>query len=241
MYNFKYHIASIAAVFLALALGLLLGGLIADKTPTQSQDALIKSIQTDIADTRKQNAELTAQRDELHDFSEVLADNYLTGRLDGITVLILGDEGDEAEKAAVAAIAAAGGTTVTTLPMMDGDTGTWSLDLEPDQIPDDYQAVLNLFEPLQANAEGYFAWVKSLALNGRMPLASAAIESEEASLVRTSWDEKIAATDQLDTDYGVYSVVTLLSGGQPGLYGALDGATALYPSPAPAITSAPTQ
>ena len=44
MYNVRYHIASLVSVFLALALGLVLGGLIVDKTPATSQSSLVTGL-----------------------------------------------------------------------------------------------------------------------------------------------------------------------------------------------------
>ena len=55
MYNVRYHIASLVSVFLALALGLVLGGLIVDKTPTTSQSSLVTGLKQEFETLRADN------------------------------------------------------------------------------------------------------------------------------------------------------------------------------------------
>ena len=55
MYNIRYHIASLASVFLALALGLVLGGLIVDKTPSSAQSVLVTGLKQEFEILRVDN------------------------------------------------------------------------------------------------------------------------------------------------------------------------------------------
>ncbi|HEB13027.1 MAG TPA: hypothetical protein ENI11_05080 [Actinobacteria bacterium] len=74
MFDMRYHIASLVAVFLALTIGLLLGSLIVDKGILASQqERIMKSIAADVDKIGEQNAELRLRLKELERFqSQVL-------------------------------------------------------------------------------------------------------------------------------------------------------------------------
>lgn len=90
MYNLRYHIWSLASVFIALALGLVLGGLIVDGTPKSSQQAIIDSLRADFASVREQSAQTQATNDYLAKFSDGVALPLITKQLTGYSVVVLG-------------------------------------------------------------------------------------------------------------------------------------------------------
>lgn len=90
MYNIRYHIASLVSVFLALALGLVLGGLIVDKTSTGSQSSLVTSLKQEFSSLRSDNDVLKADADAFHTYSDELTAHYLGTELAGKTVAVLG-------------------------------------------------------------------------------------------------------------------------------------------------------
>jgi hypothetical protein len=47
--DLRYHLVSLAAVFLALSVGMLIGGLFLNTAPTETQQRLIRRIQEDLA------------------------------------------------------------------------------------------------------------------------------------------------------------------------------------------------
>ena len=92
MFDMRYHIASLVAVFLALTVGLLLGSLIADKgVIANQQEKLVESIRSDIRDMGEENVALRAKLQQLDDFqSQVLpiaVKNRLTGKKAAVVAL----------------------------------------------------------------------------------------------------------------------------------------------------------
>lgn len=111
MYNVRYHIASLVAVFLALALGLVLGGLVVQRGSfDRQQGALVDGLRNEFASLRTENRELAAERDLLSTYSAGMTDSWAGERLVGDTVIILTNAGrDDGLRAARQAIESAGG------------------------------------------------------------------------------------------------------------------------------------
>ena len=90
MYNIRYHIASLASVFLALALGLVLGGLIVDKTPSSSQSALVVGLKQEFETLRSDNTNLQTGMDAYSSYSDAVTKKYMNTMLKGKTIAVLG-------------------------------------------------------------------------------------------------------------------------------------------------------
>jgi hypothetical protein len=114
MYNLRYHIASLVAVFLALALGLILGGLVVQQgTFSKQQRAIVTGLQRDFKSIKDQNASLKSDLTFERGFASQLTDDWITGRLNGRSVVVLTSGAKtEGADAAVSAISAAGGSPV---------------------------------------------------------------------------------------------------------------------------------
>jgi hypothetical protein len=111
VYNIRYHIASLVAVFLALALGLVLGGLVVRQGGfDKQQSAIVSGLQKDFSSIKKQN---TALKDDLafeKAYATQMTGSWVKGRLNERTVLVIKSTGKgTAGDAAVAAIKDAGG------------------------------------------------------------------------------------------------------------------------------------
>lgn len=90
MFDMRYHIASLVAVFFALAIGILLGTVIVDKGILVEQEkALVQRIERNISELRGENftlrEEVTAQRE----FAEGIIPLALKDRLAGKNVVIV--------------------------------------------------------------------------------------------------------------------------------------------------------
>ena len=111
MFNIRYHIASLVGVFLALALGLMLGGLVVQQgTVERQQSALVDGLRKEFAQIREDNQSLTAENEALAGFSGQLTDAWAADRLDGQTILVVAAAGQEEDVRAVTrAIEGAGG------------------------------------------------------------------------------------------------------------------------------------
>ncbi|HEY3317213.1 MAG TPA: copper transporter [Coriobacteriia bacterium] len=94
MYNLRYHIASLVAVFLALAIGLLLGTIVVERGVLDRQrTTLVKSLQTDFTGMKKENEELRRDRDREHAFAQDAVPTLIAGMLRGKSVLIITNAG----------------------------------------------------------------------------------------------------------------------------------------------------
>lgn len=94
MYNLRYHLASLVAVFLALSIGLLLGTVVAERGMITDQSNAM------ISDLQKRFDEITAANDELSlgverdsAFAEDVVPLVIGGQLDGLDVVVLASSG----------------------------------------------------------------------------------------------------------------------------------------------------
>lgn len=115
MYNLRYHIASLVSVFLALALGLVLGGLIVQRgTFDDQRAALVEGLRKEFRDLRVESKDLRAENERIDALVDALYGEWATDRLRGRNVVILTNSGrSEGLVAATKAIADAGGSAVT--------------------------------------------------------------------------------------------------------------------------------
>ena len=246
MYNLRYHLASLASVFLALAVGLLLGGLIADRAPTAAQDVLVKGIERDIAQAREDNAQLKGENKNISDFSDLLLQAFSAGRLAGTKILVLGNN-DKDTNAAVTVLEVAGAETIVVLPTYDAELEKWIIDETVFESPLDsaapLKALVNVSEPTGEDGSGtldsYIAFLQDLGERVQLPLICASSDNETTQLVEAAWKAGISGTNQLQNRFGAYTLVALLADAQPGLYGTTPNATALFPPLPPAPITEP--
>jgi hypothetical protein len=111
MYNLRYHIASLVSVFIALALGLVLGGLIVDEGSPVDNQAIVDSLKADIELVREQSAEAEAHNTLLSSFIDQNLSLLLADQLEGFAVIVMRDDGEVAD-IAQAVIAQAGGVAL---------------------------------------------------------------------------------------------------------------------------------
>jgi hypothetical protein len=94
VYNLRYHIASLVAVFLALSLGLLLGGItVQSGVLTRQRAALVQSLRTDYTKLSKENQGLQSDLTLEKNLASSMVDAAVSGRLDGKSVLVLTNAG----------------------------------------------------------------------------------------------------------------------------------------------------
>lgn len=112
MYNIRYHIASLVSVFLALALGLVLGGLIVDKTSGPAQTAMVDSLKSEFAQVRTENKQMRDQNKTLTTFGEDMATKSIAGQLNGYSIFVLGNK-NSASNEAVKVVEASGAKVIS--------------------------------------------------------------------------------------------------------------------------------
>ncbi|WP_017559652.1 copper transporter [Nocardiopsis baichengensis] len=121
MIDFRYHLVSIVAVFLALTVGLVLG-------TTMLQDPLLNTLESETSELREQSETLRAEKERaeaLNDAGDamagVYADDMLGGRLEGLGVVVVSAPGadEEVRDGLEARVEQAGGTVEGRLALTD--------------------------------------------------------------------------------------------------------------------------
>lgn len=111
MFDFRYHALSLVAVFLALAVGLLLGVAIGDSGLVSSaRQDIEESLRGDVRAAQAESADLRAQLDEQREYEEQTYPDLVANRLAGdeVGLLFLGGADDSQVAAVRAAIEPAG-------------------------------------------------------------------------------------------------------------------------------------
>lgn len=124
MFNVRYHIASLMAVFLALALGLILGGLVVQRGAMDNQQAsLVDGLRKEFSTLRTENGDLTAENERLKVFSGTMTGEWLEGRLNGRTILVIAGSPREKAIDVVSKPITAAGAKVAVVVLLKPDFG----------------------------------------------------------------------------------------------------------------------
>ncbi|MCX8006880.1 MAG: copper transporter [Coriobacteriia bacterium] len=112
MYNLRYHVASLVAVFLALTVGLVLGGLVAERGSVGGQvESVVRQLQTRFDTLAQENADLKRSLESERAFGKEAAAALTKGVLAGRRVAILVNAGRaDGLEAARSAVEHAGGS-----------------------------------------------------------------------------------------------------------------------------------
>jgi hypothetical protein len=170
--DFRYHLVSIIAVFLALTVGLALG-------TTMLQDPLLNTLKSETADLRGQSEELRLERDAAErvnagadELSEAASEDLLEDRLRGVGVVVVAAPGADTEMADAlsARVEDAGGEAVGRISFTE-------------EFPDESNAAfvdeLAVQVSSEADAMPGGAYSRSAALIGRALARTGGGESEE--------------------------------------------------------------
>lgn len=91
--SFRFHLVSLTAIFLALALGIVLGTTVVERATVSVLESRIKSVRTDAAHARAERDILADRLGKADRFNTELESQVLAGRLDGVRVLIVTADG----------------------------------------------------------------------------------------------------------------------------------------------------
>lgn len=110
MINFRFHIASLIAVFLALALGVVMGSTVVQRAIVEGLRDQIDRVERNANARRDENAALSTENDRLNAYVTESAPYAVTGALTDQSVAILAERGidEEAVKAQVELLQTAG-------------------------------------------------------------------------------------------------------------------------------------
>ena len=130
MVNFRFHLVSLTAVFLALAAGITIGAGVVDR-------ATVDQIQRQLSDVAKRREETNAENDRLREelarwgrFSDEAGDQLVAGQLPAVPVVLVASSGIDRDVVdrLRGSLTAAGAQLDATLWI----TGRWNLD-DPDE------------------------------------------------------------------------------------------------------------
>ena len=93
MINFRFHLVSLVAVFLALALGVLMGSTVIDRAIVNGLEARIKRVGDRADRTRDENLALKARLDALEGYAEQALPLLVGDRLKGVPVAMVAIRG----------------------------------------------------------------------------------------------------------------------------------------------------
>ena len=128
MINFRFHLVSLVAVFLALGLGILVGSTVVDQKIVDRLDRDIDRVSRDNAERRDANKRLAQENAQLREALDSVAPYAGDGRLDNESVAVIaedGVDGDDVEATAQALRAA--GAEVPGVVWLDD---AWQLDTD---------------------------------------------------------------------------------------------------------------
>ncbi len=86
MINFRFHLVSLIAVFLALALGVVMGATVLDQAIVDGLNSRINSVEDEADRQRAENGDLRDELDRLNAYVEGTAGLTVSGRLEGVPV-----------------------------------------------------------------------------------------------------------------------------------------------------------
>lgn len=89
MINFRFHVASLVAVFLALALGVVMGSTVVDRAIVESLRNQIDDVRERARTTRQENDGLRAEVRRLGAYAAAAAPFAVSGRLPGVPVAVV--------------------------------------------------------------------------------------------------------------------------------------------------------
>ncbi|MFP5317475.1 MAG: copper transporter [Acidimicrobiia bacterium] len=97
MINLRYHIVSLVAVFLALALGIVMGSTVIDKAIVDELRDRVESVGNRASNTDRVNSELRTRLETMEGFASEARDQLVLGRLRGVPVLVVAVQGVDRE------------------------------------------------------------------------------------------------------------------------------------------------
>jgi hypothetical protein len=93
MINFRFHLVSLTAIFLALGIGIAVGATVVDRATVDFLETRLKGVEARLDTTDTENERLRAEVDRWTAFSEQARDEAVAGRLEGVPVLLIGVQG----------------------------------------------------------------------------------------------------------------------------------------------------
>ena len=237
MISFRYHIVSIVSVFLALAVGVALGG---GPLKREVDDTLVQQVEADRkakADLRNQVTALGAGNEFTDDFARTVATGLLDQTLAGrtVTVVVLPDADQDSVSSTRKLVGSAGGSVGATIRLADK-----LLDVGNKQLVDELATQLLAGAEGVTGAEDQGTYERLGALLARATAtpedAGAAPDDTGSSILSGLSTAELLTTDGEVNRRG--SLVLFLGGGDPADADARESASAVVSAMARSMDAA---
>src|SRR5437870_5729819 len=122
MFDYRYHALSLAAVLLALAVGIVIGVAIGDSNLVSSaKSGIVRDLSSEVGAAQRQTAQLRAQLSSQEAFANDLYPIAVHARLTGrpVGIAFLGNPSDQVEGLVRDAVSQAGGNVVTVVALRE--------------------------------------------------------------------------------------------------------------------------
>ena len=93
MINFRFHLVSLTAVFLALGIGIAVGATVVDRATVDFLETRLKGVEARLDTTDSENEQLRGELQRWTTFAEEARNEAVAGRLEGVPVLVFGVQG----------------------------------------------------------------------------------------------------------------------------------------------------
>lgn len=131
MINFRFHLVSLIAVFLALGMGILVGSTVVDQVIVDRLDREIRTARRDTAAVEAENRRLLEQAQRGQDYARRSAPYTVSGRLAGVPVVVVAESGvDDAVPTELVAGLRGAGADVPGVVWLES---SWRLDGDTDR------------------------------------------------------------------------------------------------------------
>src|ERR687898_2762288 len=95
MVTFRFYLVSLVAVFLALAMGVVVGSTLIDRAIVDRLDRSVESVSDRLDRQQDENAELRQELEELRGYADSTAPAVVDGALDGGAGAVVGARGGQ--------------------------------------------------------------------------------------------------------------------------------------------------
>ena len=210
MISFRYHVVTIAAVFLALAVGLLGGGAFVQPALQEQLQQQTEDLKADNGALREQNDDLRLRIGGLAGFSEAVLPYLVGDRLVGVPVVVVTQigVGDDARTMAVEALQQAGAEVLTVV------SGSALLVSEDPAVREQLAEIVGATDPISADlsAQAAVALAERLSSPAPPPEDDVLTQLLSAGFLAPVGSPPDAAT--LEAIGGPDQVAVVLSGGE---------------------------
>lgn len=97
MVNFRFHLVSLTAVFLALALGIAIGATVLDNSTVSLLEKRLDTIKSHSDATNRSNDQLRGELARWNQFADQAGERLIQGRLAGVSIVVVSVEGVDSD------------------------------------------------------------------------------------------------------------------------------------------------